>query len=92
MKVLTIGSAMIDTIAIIDSGRIERMTMVNAGSSFLLLEEGRKTEAQEVSTHVGGGAVNVAVAMARLGMDVAVLTPGAPGARTLGNSGRGYIR
>ncbi len=73
MKVLTIGSAMIDTIAIIDSGRIERMTMLNADSSFLLLEEGRKTEAQEVSTHVGGGAVNAAVAIARLGMDVAVL-------------------
>ena len=64
---------MIDTIAIIDSGRIERMTMLNADFSFLLLEEGRKTEAQEVSTHVGGGAVNAAVAMARLGMDVAVL-------------------
>jgi ribokinase len=73
MKVLTIGGAMIDTIAIIDSSRIERMTMLNADSSFLLLEEGRKTEAQEVSTHVGGGAVNAAVAMARLGMDVAVL-------------------
>jgi ribokinase len=73
MRVLTIGSAMVDTIAIIDSGRIERMTMLNADSSFLLLEEGRKTEAQEVSTHSGGGAVNVAVAMARLGMDVALL-------------------
>jgi ribokinase len=73
MKALTIGSAMIDTIAIIDGGRIERMSMLNADSSFLLLEEGRKTEAEEVSTHVGGGAVNVAVAMARLGLDVAVL-------------------
>ena len=49
MKVLTIGSAMIDTIAIIGSARIERMTMLNADSSFLLLEEGRKTEAREVS-------------------------------------------
>jgi ribokinase len=73
MKVLTVGGAMIDTIAIIDSGRIERMSMLNADSSFLLLEEGRKTEAAEVSTHAGGGAVNAAVAMARLGMDVAVL-------------------
>jgi hypothetical protein len=35
MKVLTIGSAMIDTIAIIGSARIERMTMLNADSSFL---------------------------------------------------------
>src|SRR5271170_1231876 len=73
MRVLTIGSAMVDTIAIIDSGRIERMTMLNADSSFLLLEEGRKTEAEEVSTHPGGGAVNAAVAVARLGMDVALL-------------------
>jgi ribokinase len=46
---------------------------VNADSSFLLLEEGRKTEAEEVSTQAGGGAVNAAAAMARLGMDVAVL-------------------
>ena len=73
MKVLTVGSAMIDTIAIIDSDRIERMSMLNADSSFLLLEEGRKTEAEEISTHPGGGAVNAAVAMARLEMDVSLL-------------------
>src|SRR5215471_19343400 len=73
MRVLTIGSAMVDTIAIIDSDRIERMSMLNADSSFLLLEEGRKTEAEEISTHTGGGAVNAAVAMARLDMDVATL-------------------
>ena len=47
--------------------------MMNADNSFLLLEEGRKTEALEISTHVGGGAVNAAVAMARLGLDVAAL-------------------
>ena len=73
MKALTIGSAMIDTIAIIESSRIERMTMLNAETSFLLLAEGHKTEALEISTHTGGGAVNVAVAMARLGLDVAAL-------------------
>lgn len=73
MKALTVGGAMIDTIAIIPSDRIERMTMRNLDSSFLLLEEGRKTEALEISTHVGGGAVNAAVAMARLGLDVAAL-------------------
>jgi ribokinase len=73
MKVLTIGSAMIDTIAIIESSRIERMTMLNAETSFLLLAEGHKTEALEISTHTGGGAVNTAVAMARLGADVATL-------------------
>jgi ribokinase len=73
MKALAVGGAMIDTIAIIADDRIERMTMLNADSSFLLLEEGRKTEALEISTHVGGGAVNAAVAMARLGLDVAAL-------------------
>ncbi len=73
MKSLTVGGAMIDTIAIIESDRIERMTMLNAEASFLLLEEGRKTEAEEISTHPGGGAVNAAVAMARLGVDAAVL-------------------
>lgn len=73
MKALTIGGAMIDTIAIIESDRIERMSMLNAEASFLLIEEGRKTEALEVSTHCGGGAVNTAVAMSRLGLDVATL-------------------
>lgn len=73
MKAVTIGGAMLDSIAIIASDRIERMTMRNAESSFLLLEEGRKTEAEEVSTHCGGGAVNAAVAMARLGLDVSTV-------------------
>jgi ribokinase len=73
LKALAVGGAMIDTIAIINSDRIERMTMLNADSSFLLLEEGRKTESEEISTHPGGGAVNAAVAMARLGLDVALL-------------------
>ena len=73
MKALTVGGAMIDTIAIIASDRIERMSMLNADSSFLLLQEGSKIEALEISTHVGGGAVNAAVAMARLGLDVTTL-------------------
>src|SRR4029079_11241030 len=73
MKALTVGGAMIDTIAIIANDRIERMRMTNADNAFLLLEEGRKTEALEVSTHVGGGAVNAAVAMSRLGLDVGTL-------------------
>jgi len=73
MKAMSIGGAMVDTIAIIESDRIERMSMLNAETSFLLLEEGRKTEALDVSTHCGGGAVNTAVALARLGFDVSAL-------------------
>jgi ribokinase len=73
MKALTVGGAMIDTIAIIASDRIERMSMSNAANSFLLLQEGSKIEALEIATHVGGGAVNAAVAMARLGLDVSAI-------------------
>lgn len=73
MKALCVGGAMIDTIAIVDSDRIERMRMTNADKDFLLIEEGRKVEAHEISTHVGGGAVNAAVSMARQGADVAAL-------------------
>ncbi|AHB49331.1 carbohydrate kinase [Hyphomicrobium nitrativorans NL23] len=73
MKALTIGGAMVDTIAIIENAGIERMTMLNAGTSFLLLEEGGKTEALEVSTHAGGGGINAAIAFARLGLDTSVL-------------------
>ena len=73
MKSFTVGGATIDTIAIIASDRIERMSMLNADSSFLLLKEGSKTEANDVSTHTGGGAVNSAVSMSRLGLDVSAL-------------------
>jgi ribokinase len=73
LKVLTIGSAMIDSIALIASDRIERMAMRNADTSYLLLEEGRKIEAEAISTHCGGGAVNAAIAYARLGCDTASL-------------------
>ncbi len=64
---------MIDTIAIIDSGLIEHLTLRNAETSFLMLEAGRKTEALDVSTHCGGGGLNVAVALARLGLTTAAL-------------------
>jgi ribokinase len=60
MKMLTVGGAMLDTIAIVDSDRIEHLEIPGSDGSFLLLEEGRKTEAEEVSTHLGGGAVNAA--------------------------------
>ena len=45
----------------------------NVETSFLRLAEGSKIEAMEVSTHCGGGAINAAVAMARLGADVGVV-------------------
>lgn len=73
MKALTVGGAMIDSMAIIDDDRIERMAMHNADRAYLLIEEGRKVEAREISQHCGGGGVNAAVSMARLGLDVSTL-------------------
>lgn len=73
MRALAIGSAMIDTIVLVASRNIERMTMTNDAVSYLLLEQGRKVEAAGITEHVGGGAVNAAVAMARLGADASVV-------------------
>jgi len=68
MRALCVGSAMVDIIVLVASRDVERMTMTNATSSFLLLEQGRKIESESISTHIGGGAVNAAVSMARLGL------------------------
>lgn len=69
MRVLCVGSAMIDIIVMVESRNIERMTMHNVPSSFLLLEQGAKVEAESISNHCGGGAVNASVAMRRLGAE-----------------------
>ena len=73
MKAITAGSAIIDIIATINSDDIERMTLHNVTSSFLLLEPGRKVDAESVTTHTGGGAVNAAVSLARQGYKVSTL-------------------
>jgi len=73
MKAITIGSATIDIIASIDSDDIERMTLHNSTTSFLLLEPGRKIDAEGIDTWTGGGAVNAAVSLSRQGFDVHTL-------------------
>ncbi len=73
MNVLTIGGAMVDTIVTVASDRIEQIKMRNAESSFLLLEEGQKTEAEQIATSGGGGALNSAVAAARLGHSTSII-------------------
>ena len=74
MKAVTIGSAMIDVITVVDPERIERMTLVNEHKSYLWLETGRKIPASSITTHVGGGACNAAVAFARRGWEAEALT------------------
>jgi ribokinase len=73
LKALTLGSAVIDIIVTIDPERIEQMQMRNADTSFLLVEEGRKVDAESITRHIGGGGVNTAVSLARLGFDTATL-------------------
>lgn len=72
-KAITIGSATIDIIATIADEDIERMTLHNSTSSFLLMEPGRKVDAENIVTHTGGGAINAAVSLSRQGLDVAAL-------------------
>jgi len=69
-KAVTVGSATVDIITVIADRDIERVTMTNATASFLLLEEGRKIEAESITIHPGGGAVNTAVCLCRLGYSV----------------------
>ena len=73
IRALTIGSAMMDIITIVADRDVERVTFLNATRSFLLVEPGRKIEAESITIHMGGGAVNVAVALRRLGAEVDVL-------------------
>lgn len=69
MKAITFGSAMMDIIAVLESESIEQISFSNAHEQFLLVEPGRKVEANSISTHIGGGGLNSAVAFSRLGID-----------------------
>lgn len=76
LNALVFGSVTIDIITTIAAQAIERVTMQNATTSFLMLEQGRKIEAENISTFIGGGAANVCVSMARQGVNanIAALT------------------
>ena len=67
MRAVTFGSAMVDIIAVLQSDSIEKITLSNADSQYLLVEPGRKVETSSISTHVGGGGLNTAVCLSRLG-------------------------
>ena len=73
MRSLHVGSAMVDTIALIATEDIERLTLSNEGISFLMVETGRKLPAESITTHVGGGACNTAVGLRRRGWQSVVL-------------------
>jgi ribokinase len=70
---LTIGGAMIDTIVVLENSTIERISLKNAHRSYLMLEEGQKADANFIAQYPGGGAVNTAVSLARLGFLTSIL-------------------
>lgn len=69
-KILSIGTATIDYIAVIPDDNVEKINFSNASASFLLLETGRKLEAESINWFYGGGAINAAIAMKKLNHDV----------------------
>ncbi len=58
---------MVDIIAVLESHSIEQLSLSNAHQQYLLVEPGRKVEAQSITTHIGGGGLNTAVSLSRLG-------------------------
>ena len=67
-KILCIGTATVDIISVVPDENIEKISFANSSNSFLMLESGRKLEAQKISWYFGGGAVNASIAMKRLGI------------------------
>lgn len=61
---------MVDIIAVLQSESIEQISLSNAHQQFLLVEPGRKVEASSITTHIGGGGLNTAVSLSRLGCNV----------------------
>lgn len=69
MKAITFGSAMIDIITVVSSESIEQLSLSNSNRQFLLVEPGRKVEAETITRHIGGGALNTAICFAKLGCE-----------------------
>ena len=67
MKAITFGSAMIDIITVISSQSIEQISLSNSNQQFLLVEPGRKVEAETITRHIGGGALNTGICFSKLG-------------------------
>lgn len=70
MKAITFGSAMVDIIAVLKSESIEQISLSNAHQQYLLVEPGRKVEANSITTNIGGGGLNTAACLSKLGCTV----------------------
>ena len=70
--VLVIGSATVDMFAVAESGLV-KITTKSFETDLLCFDSGSKITIDEMHTSVGGGGVNTAVDMTRLGLDVMFL-------------------
>ncbi len=70
MKILTIGSAMRDIFLQYPCEQMLRLHTATKTRSFIVLEEGKKIEINDIVKSTGGGATNSAVSFKRLGFDV----------------------
>ena len=66
-KILTIGGAMRDIFIQHERPETLHLHTVDREKTFIILEEGKKIEVQELASYIGGGAVNSAVSFVRLG-------------------------
>ncbi|MEL6913368.1 MAG: carbohydrate kinase family protein [Pseudomonadota bacterium] len=73
VNAVTVGSATIDIIATIADTDIEQMKLTNQTASFLLMEPGRKVDAENIKTYLGGGGVNAAICLKRQGFATSAL-------------------
>ena len=70
MNCVTIGSVTVDIIIQVSASDVERLTMHNTDLSFMMVELGRKIDADSIDISIGGGAINAGVSMARQGHTV----------------------
>ncbi len=61
---------MVDIIAVLKSESIEQISLSNAHQQYLLVEPGRKVEASSITTNIGGGGLNTAASLSKLGCSV----------------------
>lgn len=69
-KILTIGGAMRDVFIQYEHVETLHLHTTEKEQLFIIMEEGRKIEVDQLAYHVGGGATNSAVSFARLGFEV----------------------
>ncbi len=71
MKILTLGSGLRDVFIEYDTTQTLHLDTTMQHQAFIILEEGRKVEVDNVLYRTGGGATNAAVSFARLGHNTA---------------------